>query len=51
MNACLAAPCVCGVETVDAQVWVFYVDERNVPHDHPDSNHKLAIESFLGKVG
>lgn len=33
------------------KVFVFYVDERNVPHSHADSNHKLALESFLNKVG
>ncbi len=29
---------------------VFYVDERNVPHASADSNHKAAVDAFLGKV-
>lgn len=31
--------------------WVFWVDERNVPHDSPDSNFKGAQEALLGRVG
>jgi 6-phosphogluconolactonase/glucosamine-6-phosphate isomerase/deaminase len=27
------------------------VDERNVPHDHPDSTHKAVQEALLSKVG
>lgn len=33
-----------------SKVHVFYVDERNVPHSSADSNHKGAVDSFLGKV-
>jgi 6-phosphogluconolactonase len=29
---------------------VFWVDERVVPKDHPDSNYKLAFDGFLSKV-
>lgn len=31
--------------------WVFWVDERNVRHDSPDSNFKGAHEALLGRVG
>lgn len=31
--------------------WVFFVDERNVPHDSLDSNYKGAHEALLGRVG
>ncbi|KAF5828743.1 hypothetical protein DUNSADRAFT_17121 [Dunaliella salina] len=31
--------------------YVMYVDERNVPHDHPDSTHKAVREALLSKVG
>lgn len=31
--------------------WVFFVDERNVPHASDDSTFKGAQESFLSKVG
>lgn len=31
--------------------WVFWVDERNVAHDSPDSNYKGAQEALLGRVG
>jgi 6-phosphogluconolactonase len=40
-----------GIKDVDYSKWhVFYVDERNVPHSHPDSTHKGANELFLSKV-
>ncbi|KAL6762174.1 glucosamine-6-phosphate isomerases/6-phosphogluconolactonase-domain-containing protein [Haematococcus lacustris] len=29
---------------------IYYVDERNVPHTSPDSNHKGACTAFLSKV-
>ncbi|KAF5368365.1 hypothetical protein D9758_002387 [Tetrapyrgos nigripes] len=30
---------------------VFYADERVVPLDHPDSNHKLCMDELFSKVG
>lgn len=30
--------------------WIFWVDERVVPLDHPDSNYLLAWNGFLSKV-
>ncbi|KAL8136861.1 hypothetical protein V2J09_002862 [Rumex salicifolius] len=37
--------------SVDWSRWhVFWVDERVVPKDHPDSNYKLAYDGFLSKV-
>ncbi len=32
------------------KTFVFWVDERHVPLDHPDSNYRMAQESFLSKV-
>ena len=29
---------------------IFFVDERCVPPDSPDSNYRLAKETFLSKV-
>jgi 6-phosphogluconolactonase len=31
--------------------WIFYVDERNVPHSSDDSTHKGAKENFLDAAG
>jgi 6-phosphogluconolactonase len=28
----------------------FWGDERFVPHDHPDSNYRMALEAFLSRV-
>ena len=40
-----------GAPGVDFSKWhVFFVDERNVPHSHPDSNFKGADEALLSKV-
>ncbi|XP_022886997.1 probable 6-phosphogluconolactonase 4, chloroplastic [Olea europaea var. sylvestris] len=39
------------VDSVDWSKWhVFWVDERVVPKDHPDSNYLLAYDGFLSKV-
>jgi len=39
------------VDSIDWSRWhVFWVDERVVPKDHPDSNYKLAYDGFLSKV-
>ncbi len=32
------------------KVHIFYGDERGVPPDHKDSNHKLAVDTFLSKA-
>ncbi|KAK4480532.1 hypothetical protein RD792_013608 [Penstemon davidsonii] len=39
------------VDSVDWSKWnVFWVDERVVPKDHPDSNYLLAYNVFLSKI-
>lgn len=39
---------------VEAVPWqeaiIFFGDERDVPHDHPESNFRMAEDSLLGKV-
>ncbi|KAJ0968466.1 hypothetical protein J5N97_025383 [Dioscorea zingiberensis] len=38
-------------DSVNWAKWhVFWVDERVVPKNHPDSNYKLAYDGFLSKV-
>jgi len=32
------------------KVHVYFGDERNVPHDHPDSNYRMAVETLLSRV-
>jgi 6-phosphogluconolactonase len=32
------------------QVQIFFGDERHVPPDHPDSNHRMANETLLSQV-
>ena len=40
-----------GMQGVQYDKWhIFYVDERNVPHDSDDCTHKGAQEGFLSKV-
>ncbi|KZV46876.1 putative 6-phosphogluconolactonase 4, chloroplastic-like [Dorcoceras hygrometricum] len=39
------------IDSVDWLKWrVFWVDERVVPKDHPDSNYLLAYNDFLSKI-
>ncbi|XP_073131503.1 probable 6-phosphogluconolactonase 4, chloroplastic [Henckelia pumila] len=39
------------IDSVDWSKWhVFWVDERVVPKDHPDSNYLLAYDEFLSKI-
>ncbi|KAI3808757.1 hypothetical protein L1987_24718 [Smallanthus sonchifolius] len=39
------------VDSIDWSKWhVFWVDERVVPKNHPDSNYLLAYDGFLSKV-
>ncbi|GAB4858592.1 hypothetical protein Ancab_010065 [Ancistrocladus abbreviatus] len=39
------------MDSIEWSKWhVFWVDERVVPKDHPDSNYKLAYDGFLSKV-
>jgi 6-phosphogluconolactonase len=33
-----------------SKIHVFWTDERFVPQDHPDSNYKLAFDTFLSRV-
>ncbi|KAI0050803.1 6-phosphogluconolactonase [Auriscalpium vulgare] len=40
-----------GKQGVKWDKWqVYYADERIVPLDHPDSNHKLALDTLYSKV-
>lgn len=39
------------IDSIDWSKWhMFWVDERVVPKDHPDSNYLLAYDGFLSKV-
>ncbi len=44
----LAAPAAAGAVDWSA-VWVFWADDRWVPHDHPDSNVKLVRDHWLAR--
>jgi len=33
------------------RVWLYWVDERVVPPDHPDSNYKMAMENLILPAG
>ena len=46
---CLAAPEIASRFPWNRAHW-FWGDERFVPHDHPDSNFRMAREAFLSRV-
>jgi 6-phosphogluconolactonase len=46
---CLAAPDIASRFPWKRTHW-FWGDERFVPHDHPDSNYRMARETFLSRV-
>ena len=46
---CLAAPDIASRFPWSRTHW-FWGDERFVPHDHPDSNFRMAREAFLSQV-
>jgi 6-phosphogluconolactonase len=46
---CLAAPDIASRFPWSRAHW-FWGDERFVPHDHPDSNYRMAREAFLSRV-
>jgi 6-phosphogluconolactonase len=46
---CLAAPDMASRFPWNHAHW-FWGDERFVPHDHPDSNFRMAHEAFLSRV-
>src|ERR1700688_2698870 len=46
---CLAAPDIASRIPWNRAHW-FWGDERFVPHDHPDSNFRMAREAFLSQV-
>jgi 6-phosphogluconolactonase len=46
---CLAAPDIASRFPWNRAHW-FWGDERFVPHDHPDSNYRMAREAFLARV-
>jgi 6-phosphogluconolactonase len=46
---CLAAPDIASRFPWKRTHW-FWGDERFVPHDHPDSNYRMAREAFFSRV-
>ena len=46
---CLAAPEIASRFPWNRAHW-FWGDERFVPHDHPDSNFRMARDAFLSRV-
>ena len=46
---CLAAPEIASRFPWKRTHW-FWGDERFVPHDHPDSNYRMARDAFLSRV-
>jgi len=46
---CLAGPAIASRFPWNRAHW-FWGDERFVPHDHPDSNFRMAREAFLARV-
>ncbi|KAI3684110.1 hypothetical protein L6452_33329 [Arctium lappa] len=40
------------VDSIEWSKWsIFFLDDRVVPLDHPDSSYKLTYDGFLSKVG
>ena len=46
---CLAEPAIASRFPWSRAHW-FWGDERFVPHDHPDSNYRMARDAFLSRV-
>ncbi|XP_071729527.1 probable 6-phosphogluconolactonase 4, chloroplastic [Rutidosis leptorrhynchoides] len=39
------------VNSIEWSKWsIYFIDERVVPHNHPDSNYKLSYDGFFSKV-
>lgn len=49
LHQVLASPS-CQEQISWQSVHIYFGDERNVPHDHPDSNYRMAQETLLSKV-
>jgi len=42
---------LCNLNNINwSKVYIFFVDERNVPYDSPDSSYKLVREHLLSKI-